>query len=114
MSDSETPLHGFGAVPERNTGDNMLRTAQQHHVQLAACCVTCAAGAALLGPALLHATAQTSMQASALRLLLAQKMPIQTTRPTLWPMDWTTNRTLRQSCETTNPNLTWKPSCQTK
>ena len=24
----------FLAVPERNTGDNMLRTAQQHHVQL--------------------------------------------------------------------------------
>jgi hypothetical protein len=24
----------FGAVPERNTGDNVLRTAQQHHVQL--------------------------------------------------------------------------------
>lgn len=27
------PVH-FGAVPERNTGDNVLRTAQQHHVQL--------------------------------------------------------------------------------
>src|SRR5690348_1937973 len=26
--------NAFGAVPERNTGDNMLRTAQQHHVQL--------------------------------------------------------------------------------
>jgi hypothetical protein len=26
--------HHFTAVPERNTGDNMLRTAQQHHVQL--------------------------------------------------------------------------------
>jgi hypothetical protein len=24
----------FAAVPERNTGDNVLRTAQQHHVQL--------------------------------------------------------------------------------
>ena len=24
----------FSAVPERNTGDNVLRTAQQHHVQL--------------------------------------------------------------------------------
>ncbi|HET7845229.1 MAG TPA: Pycsar system effector family protein [Xanthomonadales bacterium] len=24
----------FEAIPERNTGDNMLRTAQQHHVQL--------------------------------------------------------------------------------
>jgi hypothetical protein len=24
----------FGAVPERNTGDNALRTVQQHHVQL--------------------------------------------------------------------------------
>jgi hypothetical protein len=26
--------HPFGRVPERNTADNMLRTAQQHHVQL--------------------------------------------------------------------------------
>lgn len=26
--------HPFSNVPERNTGDNMLRTAQQHHVQL--------------------------------------------------------------------------------
>jgi Family of unknown function (DUF5706) len=28
------PPHLFTQVPERNTGDNMLRTAQQHHVQL--------------------------------------------------------------------------------
>ena len=28
------PGHPFGRVPERNTADNMLRTAQQHHVQL--------------------------------------------------------------------------------
>ena len=25
---------GFGRIPERNTGDNLLRTAQQHHVAL--------------------------------------------------------------------------------
>lgn len=31
---TEGPSHAFGAVPERNTGDNLLRTAQQHHVQL--------------------------------------------------------------------------------
>lgn len=28
--------HAFGDVPERNTGDALLRTAQQHHVQLSA------------------------------------------------------------------------------
>jgi hypothetical protein len=33
MSDIE-PGHPFGRVPERNTADNLLRTAQQHHVQL--------------------------------------------------------------------------------
>lgn len=26
----------FAAIPERNTGDNVLRTAQQHHVQMSA------------------------------------------------------------------------------
>ncbi len=26
----------FGGVPERNTGDNLIRTSQQHHVQLSA------------------------------------------------------------------------------
>jgi len=31
MSTNPSP---FAVVPERNTGDNMLRTAQQHHVQL--------------------------------------------------------------------------------
>jgi hypothetical protein len=30
------PGHPFGRVPERNTADNMLRTAQQHHVHLSA------------------------------------------------------------------------------
>jgi hypothetical protein len=36
VADAPAPAqaHQFGAVPERNTGDNMLRTAQQHHVQL--------------------------------------------------------------------------------
>jgi hypothetical protein len=33
-ADSVPPGHPFGRVPERNTADNMLRTAQQHHVQL--------------------------------------------------------------------------------
>jgi hypothetical protein len=31
MNQAHSPFH---IVPERNTGDNMLRTAQQHHVQL--------------------------------------------------------------------------------
>lgn len=31
---TETKPTLFAAVPERNTGDNLLRTAQQHHVQL--------------------------------------------------------------------------------
>ncbi len=30
----EPGAHEFQQVPERNTGDNLLRTAQQHHVQL--------------------------------------------------------------------------------
>lgn len=34
MSTETDPPQYFSAVPERNTGDNMLRTAQQHHVQL--------------------------------------------------------------------------------
>jgi hypothetical protein len=33
-ADSVPPGHPFLRVPERNTADNMLRTAQQHHVQL--------------------------------------------------------------------------------
>jgi F0F1-type ATP synthase assembly protein I len=32
--DTQPASHPFGRVPERNTADNMLRTAQQHHVQL--------------------------------------------------------------------------------
>lgn len=32
--DIKPASHPFGRVPERNTADNMLRTAQQHHVQL--------------------------------------------------------------------------------
>ena len=32
--DITVPEHPFGRVPERNTADNLLRTAQQHHVQL--------------------------------------------------------------------------------
>ena len=31
---NESKPSPFSAVPERNTGDNVLRTAQQHHVQL--------------------------------------------------------------------------------
>ena len=27
-------LQQFSEIPERNTGDNVLRTAQQHHVQM--------------------------------------------------------------------------------
>ncbi len=34
MSEAESP--SFKAIPERNTGDAILRTAQQHHVQLSA------------------------------------------------------------------------------
>lgn len=34
MTDPNDMHPVFGRVPERNTGDNMLRTAQQHHVQL--------------------------------------------------------------------------------
>ncbi len=35
MNPTETPSSTpFAKVPERNTGDNLLRTAQQHHVQL--------------------------------------------------------------------------------
>jgi len=33
-ADSTVAAHPFTRVPERNTADNMLRTAQQHHVQL--------------------------------------------------------------------------------
>lgn len=36
MSDSENRRSVFAQVPERNTSDNILRTAQQHHVQLSA------------------------------------------------------------------------------
>ncbi len=32
--DIKPESHPFGRVPERNTGDAILRTAQQHHVQL--------------------------------------------------------------------------------
>ncbi len=32
----ESLTNFFGEVPERNTGDNLIRTAQQHHVQLSA------------------------------------------------------------------------------
>jgi hypothetical protein len=36
MRDGQDELtqHPFTHIPERNTGDNVLRTAQQHHVQL--------------------------------------------------------------------------------
>ncbi len=33
---AEHPAGPFQGIPERNTADNMLRTAQQHHVQLSA------------------------------------------------------------------------------
>ncbi len=38
MNPEDTPAaaHPFARVPERNTGDQILRTAQQHHVQLSA------------------------------------------------------------------------------
>lgn len=36
MSDAEELHRAFAAVPERNTADNMLRTAQQHHMHLSA------------------------------------------------------------------------------
>jgi hypothetical protein len=34
MDDTPSPHAAFARIPERNTGDNLLRTAQQHHVQL--------------------------------------------------------------------------------
>jgi hypothetical protein len=37
MVDPQMPVTNiFGDVPERNTGDNLIRTSQQHHVQLSA------------------------------------------------------------------------------
>lgn len=37
MPDPQPPVASlFADVPERNTGDNLIRTAQQHHVQLSA------------------------------------------------------------------------------
>jgi len=34
--DEQAPpaMAAFARIPERNTGDNLLRTAQQHHVAL--------------------------------------------------------------------------------
>ena len=34
MDDIPSPAGAFARIPERNTGDNLLRTAQQHHVAL--------------------------------------------------------------------------------
>lgn len=34
MSDAQRPALTYAQIPERNTSDNVLRTAQQHHVQL--------------------------------------------------------------------------------
>ena len=36
MSDDLRPPLTYAQIPERNTSDNVLRTAQQHHVQLSA------------------------------------------------------------------------------
>ncbi len=36
MSDVSPPPLTYAQIPERNTADNVLRTAQQHHVQLSA------------------------------------------------------------------------------
>ena len=36
MSDAPRPPLSYADIPERNTADNVLRTAQQHHVQLSA------------------------------------------------------------------------------
>lgn len=36
MSEADSSRSVFAQVPERNTSDNILRTAQQHHVQLSA------------------------------------------------------------------------------
>ena len=36
MNDADANRSRFAHVPERNTSDNMLRTAQQHHVHLSA------------------------------------------------------------------------------
>lgn len=36
MTDPDSARSVFAQVPERNTSDNILRTAQQHHVQLSA------------------------------------------------------------------------------
>ena len=34
MDEQLSPAGAFARIPERNTGDNLLRTAQQHHVAL--------------------------------------------------------------------------------
>ncbi|MEO8460779.1 MAG: Pycsar system effector family protein [Dokdonella sp.] len=36
MSEDIEGMAAFAVIPERNTADNLLRTAQQHHVQLSA------------------------------------------------------------------------------
>jgi hypothetical protein len=36
MSDAPRPPLTYAQIPERNTADNVMRTAQQHHVQLSA------------------------------------------------------------------------------
>ncbi len=36
MSDAEKPPLTYAQIPERGTADNVMRTAQQHHVQLSA------------------------------------------------------------------------------
>lgn len=36
MSEADTGRNRFAQIPERNTSDNILRTAQQHHVHLSA------------------------------------------------------------------------------
>lgn len=36
MSETDGSPNPFAQIPERNTSDNILRTAQQHHVQLSA------------------------------------------------------------------------------
>ena len=34
MSETPRPPLSYDQIPERNTADNVMRTAQQHHVQL--------------------------------------------------------------------------------
>ena len=73
----------FASVPERNTGDNVLRTTQQHHVQLSVmadvkaniiitiCSITSTLTIGRLGDPELRVSAMTLLVFTTLALLLA-------------------------------------------